>query len=270
MGAFKQVGENVTEDFIDDGVSNLVYAMGNCMFNDNKNSKKDCNNVVDIALKEAIEGASSTLKFSIMNAVIMKVSTYAMSKLVAGGGMMYLWIKKRRILNNAKNVAQSAVSWIPFVGKSGAKAVDSMMTLLNGNQAENLKMVGMANDSLNNVTAIIGQERQTAVMQKSYQRDQVMKTLKLNHNAKGLSDKKSIEAYHYKMKTGTWKSTTTDKKLFLSVVPKMYIKPSFVFNSVFVNELNQFKEYAISTEKKLVNLAQTQLDMNTNSMMNKL
>jgi hypothetical protein len=267
MGKVGQITENTAEDFIDEGVSNLVYSIGNCYFGEKKSIV--CKDIVDNAFKEALEGAGQTLKFSIMNAVIYKTTEYALVKLVSGGGLIYLWLKKRRVVNKIKKGVVSLVELIPFKGKALGKGLDSMISIANGDQAENLKTAGMVNDSLNNMTTVISRERQTATMQVSQQKNQVLKSLGLNSNAKGLNDKKALEIYHHKMRTGTW--TVNDKEVYTRIVPKKYWnKSGFSFSASFVNELNKFKEYAVSAEGDIMNLAQTQLDINTNNLLNRV
>lgn len=126
-------------------------------------------------------------------------------------------------------------------------------------------MAQMANDSANNITSVIGQERQNQIQMQSSQRKQMIDTLGLSSNKKNLRDTKKLEAYHYKMKSGTWANTVQDKNLFYSCVPKEYIKEGFNFNSTFVSKLNQFREYAISTEGEITNYAQVHLDSLTSN-----
>jgi len=264
MGAFsaKNIASNTVEDGIDEGVSNLVYAMGNHYFGDGT-SDANSTELVQSAFDEALEGAGQTLKFSIMNAVIFRVTEYAITKVLLGSSFIYTYIKSARLINTVKRSVQNGLGGIPLVGKFLGGALTTATALAVGNQNERLAMADMANNNINNLTTVIAQERQTATMQVSHQKKQVMSTLGLNHEAKGLRDNKKIEAYHYKMKTGTWTNTTEDKKLFQSVVPKEYIKDSFNFNTTFVQKLNEFTEYATDTENKLVNIAQTNLNIAT-------
>jgi heat shock protein HslJ len=272
MGAFSigSISESTAEDFIDEGVSNLVYGIGNCYFGGANSSTAGCSKLVESSFAEALDGASQTLKFSIMNAVIMRVTEYALTRLLAGGGLLYLWIKKRRVINAIKETTSSLISVITFVGKSGAKAFDGVVNIANGNQAENLAVANMANTSMNSVTHILAQERQTATIQVNAQRKQLMTSLGLSQNSKGLNDTKKMEIYLYKMKTGTWEVTTNDKRLFDTVVPKSYRQKDYAFNLAFVQKLNSFTEYAKTTENKLVNLAQTHLDLMTASNLSKV
>ncbi len=253
----KDIALNSSEDFIDEGVSNLVYAMGNCYFNDNKTGTKDktkCEGLVDKAFDEALEGAGQTLKFSIMTAVIYRVTEYAIVKLVAGSGAIFTYIKSGRVINTVKRKIENSLNGVPFVGKFLGSAVTTSTALAVGNQNERLAMSNMANNNMNNLTTVISQERQTATMQVSSQKKQIMSTLGLNHNSKGLNDNKKIEAYNYKMKTGTWTISKPDKNLFLSVVPREYIIANFNYNGAFVKKLNSFTEYARTTENDVVNL----------------
>lgn len=271
-GAFstKGIALNTTEDAIDEGVSNIVYAIGSCYFGDGVKENPKCNNLVQSAFDEALEGAGQTLKFSIMNAVIFRTTEYAITKIIAGSGMIYLWIKKRRVVNAVKRAVSEGLGGIPLVGGFLSGAVKNATDIANGNQAENLAVAQMANNNLNNLTTVISQERQNQILMRSSQNKQVMSSLSLNHEAKGLRDSKKIEAYHYKMKTGTWTNTPEDKRLFYSVVPKEYIKEGFVFTSSFVDKLNSFREYAITTEGKLVNLSQSMLDQITANNLTKV
>jgi len=93
-------------------------------------------------------------------------------------------------------------------------------------------------------------------MQSDSQRKQLMSTLGINHDAKGFTNDKRLEAYNYKMKTGTWTTSTDDKKLFTDVIPRQYIKDGFIYNSSFVDSLNSFTEYAKTKENEIVNLTE--------------
>ena len=85
MSAFSvsNIASNTVEDGIDEGVSNLVYALGNHYFGDGTKDVKSTD-LVNKAFDEALEGAGQTLKFSIMNAVIYRVTEYAIVKVMAG------------------------------------------------------------------------------------------------------------------------------------------------------------------------------------------
>ena len=270
-GAFtvQGIATNTVEDSIDEGVTNLVYAMGNHYFGDGTSDAK-ASTLVEDALDEALEGAGQTLKFTIMNAVIFRVTDYALVKVIAGSSVIYGYIKAGRVVNTVKRKMESAVSGIPFVGNAVGGALTVSTSLAVGNQNERLAMSNMANNNLNNLTTVLSNERQTATMQVSSQRKQLLDTLGLNNEAKGFSDNKKIEAYHHKMKTGTWSLNPIDKKLFISVVPKEYIGIKFRWDTSFVKSLNTFTEYAKSTENKLVNVAQTNLDLMTSNNMSKV
>jgi hypothetical protein len=261
------IAEATTEDFIDEGVSNLVYGIANTYWDTglqkSTDSKKTFKELGQEAFNEAIEGAEQTLRFSIMNAVIMTVSTYAIDKLVLTGGSFYLWIKKRTLLKNLSGKIKDK----QYFGRTGSAKISKVLDVLSGQKDEDLKMVGMANDSANNIVTSISQERQTTTMQLSQQRNQLLKTLGLSQNSKGLNDKKKLEAYNLKMKTGTW--AIADKKLFYDCVPKQYLN-GLQFNQSFLDKLNSYSEYAKTTENKLVNLAQTHLDLMTASNLSKV
>jgi hypothetical protein len=256
-GAFSvaSIAENTVEDAIDDGVSNLVYALGNCTFGDSSSSKK-CDGVVKDAFDEALEGAGNTLKFTIMSAAIYRTTTYIMPKIIIGSTAIFTYIKAGRYINKMRKAINETSILGVKVGRVGSVSLGLLTKLTIGNQNERLAMSSMANKNVDSMTTALSKEREIATMQVSAQKRQVMSTLGLNHEAKGLRDNKKIEAYHFKMKTGTWAKTTDDKKLFYSVVPKEYIKTDFQFNTAFVDQLNSFTEYARTTENEIFNLAQ--------------
>lgn len=265
MGIIGNVGEATTEDFIDEGVSNLVYGIANNYwqngFTSNPNETLDKQFIR--AWDEALQGAEQTLKFSIMNAVIMTVTSYVVDKLILSGGLFYLWIKKRTFLIKLNDKIKDK----QYFGKTGSAKVSKVLDLLSGQKDEDLKLVGMANNSANSISSSISLERQTATMQVSQQRKQLMSSLGLSQGSKGLNDKKKLEAYNLKMKTGTW--AIADKKLFYDCVPKQYLN-GLTFNQTFIDKLNTYSEYAKTTENKLVNLAQTHLDLMTASNLSKV
>ncbi len=271
MGAFsvQNIATNTVEDAVDEGISNLVYSLGNCTFGDGAKSAK-CDGIVKAAFDEALEGAGQTLKFSIMNAAIYRATSYFLPKVLGGSAAIFLYIKGGRIINSVKRSVSNGLSGIPLVGKFLGGTVKTSVEIAVGNQNERLTMATMANKNIDSMTSAVTKEREIATLQVSQQKKQVMSTLGLNHKAKGLRDNKKIEAYHYKMKSGTWKNDAMDKKLFLSVVPKEYIQSTFNFNSTFVEKLNSFTEYAKDSEDKLVNVAQTHLDNMTTHHLTKL
>lgn len=252
----QSIATNTSEDYIDELTSGIVYKYADYAFSGfDENLIKD-----DDAFAEALEGAKQTLKFSIMNAVIFTVTEYALTKLVTVSGILYLWIKKRRVVNAVKNGIKNGLGNVPLVGGFLSSGVNTAVTIANGTQAENLKMAEMGNHSANNITSIMGQERQTQTMIKSKQHDNMVQTLGVSSKSKFSRDTKKLEAYNYKMKTGSWQNTTLDKNLFLSCVPREYVKQPFNFTAKFVAELNAFKEYATDSEGKLLNLAQTHVN----------
>ena len=256
-GAFSvsSIAENTVEDAIDDGVSNLVYALGNCTFGDSSHSKK-CDGLVKDAFEEALEGAGQTLKFTIMSAAIYRTTTYIMPKIIIGSTAIFTYIKAGRVINKVRK-AINETSILGFkLGRVGSTSLGLATKLAIGNQDERLAMSSMANKNIDSMTTALSKEREIATMQVSAQKQQVMTTLGLNHEAKGLRDNKKIEAYHFKMKSGSWTKSKEDKKLFTSVVPKEYILEGFIWNSVFVDKLNTYTEYARTKENEIVNLAQ--------------
>ena len=255
------IATNTSEDYVDELTTSLVYKYSEYVFSgfDKEVLNKNDTDV----MAEALEGAKQTLKFSIMNAVIFTVTEYAITRLVTVSGAIWLWVKKRRVINAVRDSVRKGLGDIPIVGGFLGRATTVASEIANGSQQENLAMAQMANHSANNVTSLIGQERQTQVNMQSSQRKQMLDTLGLSSNEKELRDNKKLEAYHYKMKTGTWENTTIDKNLFLSCVPREYIKQPFSFNTTFVTRLNSFTEFAKSAEGKLTNLAQSHLDLMT-------
>lgn len=259
------IGENTAEDFIDEGVSSLVYGIANQYWSTSLSSSasKSLLEIGKQAVLDALEGAEQVLRFSIMNSVITKVTTYAMNKLVISAGLFYTYVKSGGFLKKMKD----KISGKSFKGKAGMYMMKTMIDTASGTEQERLKLVGMANDSVNNVTDIIAKERQTAVMQVTQQRNELMQTLGLSQKSKGLNDNKKLEAYYLKMKTGTW--SIADRKLFYDCVPKQYLN-GLQFNQSFLDKLNSYSEYAKTTENKLVNLAQTHLDLMTASNLSKV
>ncbi|MGK0256209.1 MAG: SLT domain-containing protein [Arcobacteraceae bacterium] len=266
-GAFttRGIAENTAEDAVDEGISNLVYALGNQYFGDGKNAKD--NNLVKAAFDEALEGAGQTLKFSIMNAAIFRSSAYILPKILGGSAAIFTYIKAGRIINSVKRSVSNGLGGIPLVGRFLGGAVKTSVEIAVGNQNERLAMANIASNNMDSYTTALGKEREIATHQVSAQKKQVMSTLGLNHKSKGLNDSKKIEAYHYKMKSGTWVNNSQDQRLFYAVVPKEYIQQGFKFTSSFVEKLNGFSEYARDTENQIVNVAQTNLDlMTTNNL----
>ncbi len=268
MGAYSvgSIATNTSEDYIDELTSGIVYKYSEYVFNGFDETKIND----DDAFAEALEGAKQTLKFSIMNAVIITVTEYAIGRLVVVSGLIYGYIKGTSAVKKVKNKASNLFSTLGKKGGFLFKPLKVLSDIALGSQEERLKMAGMANDTANNVTSLMATERQTQTMMSSKKHENMVQALGLNNKTKFSRDQKKLEAYHYKMKTGTWQNTAIDKNLFLSCVPKEYVKQPFNFSSSFVAELNSFKEYAIDSEGKLVNLSQTHLDLLTNNGLSKV
>jgi hypothetical protein len=265
MGLIGNVAEATIEDLVDEGSSNLVYGLANNYWQDGftSNPSETLDKQFIRAWDYAIEGAEQTMKFSIINGSIAIVSKYVIDKLILSGGLFFLWVKKRTLLIKLNDKIKNK----QYFGKAGSAKVSKVLDLLSGQKDEDLKLVGMANDSANTISSAISVERQTMTMQVSQQRKQLMTSLGLAQGSKGLNDKKKLVAYNLKMKTGTW--SIADKKLFYDCVPKQYLA-GLAFNQTFIEKLNSYTEYAKSTEDKLVNLAQTHLDLMTASGLSKV
>lgn len=258
----QSIATNTSEDYIDELTTGIVYKYKDYVFSgfDEKKLKTDGEDV----MAEALKGASQTLQFSIMNAVIFSVTEYAMKGVAHTA--IFLYLKSGRAINKVRK----GFGNIPIVGKGLTATASFFTSLAIGNQEERIAMAKMANDSTDNMTTVLSQERQNQTMQLSHKRTQMLNTLGLASNNKGLRDTKKTEAYYHKMKTGSWANTTLDKNLFLSVVPREYVKQPFAFNSSFVKKLNGFTEFAKSSEDKLVNLAQAHLDNMTSHNLTKI
>lgn len=263
MHSVGSIATNTSEDYIDELASGVVYKYKDYVFSgfDKTKLTSDDSDVMD----EALNGAYQTLQFSIMNSVILVVSEYAMSRVIAGSTFIFGYIKGHRVVNNLKKAGRKV-----YKGNSGAKLVKKGVKVLFGTQEERLAMSSMANSNMNNLTTVLSQERQTQTTMKSSKRKQMLDTLGLSSNDKELRDTKKLQSYNYKMKSGTWENTVIDKNLFLSCVPKEYVKQPFMFNTAFVTTLNKFKEFATSAEGNLVNLAQTHVDLMTSHNISKV
>jgi len=257
MHKVSSIATNTSEDYVDELTTGIVYKYADYVFSgfDDKLIKNDD------AFDEAFEGAKQTLKFSIMNAVIFSVTEYAIGRLAFVSGAIYSYIKGTSAVTKAKSKARGLFSSLGRKGGFLFKPLKVVTDVLIGSQDERLAMAQMANDSANNITNLVSTERQTQTMMKSQQHDSMVKTLGMTNDTKFSRDSKKLTAYNYKMKTGTWQNNQQDKNLFLSCVPKEYIKQPFIFNTTFVNELNSLREFAVSAEGKLMSLSQTHVDI---------
>ena len=260
------IATNTSEDYVDELTTGIVYKYADYVFSgfDDKLIKGDD------AFAEAMQGAKQTLKFSIMNAVIFSVTEYAIGRLAFASGAIYAYIKGTSAVSKVKSKARGLFRSLGKKGGFLMKPLKIVSDIALGSQEERLAMAKMANSSANNITSLVATERQTQTMMSSQKHDSALKTLGMANDSKFSRDNKKITAYNYKMKTGTWQNNVQDKNLFLSCVPKEYIKTPFSFNNSFVSELNSLREFAVSAEGKLTSLSQTHLDLLSASSLSKV
>lgn len=247
---------NTAEDGIDELTTCIVYKYANETL---KPLENQLNEKADDCQYEALQSALSTFKFGVMNAVIIVVTEYVLTKLIVGAGLIFAYLKSGRILSKAKDFISRK-----FQTKSKGAAVGNMISnvvnVATGAQDERIAISKMANDNLNNLMTIVTTERGNVSNYKFYQRKQFNDLLNLGTTKGRKSFDRANSTFQYKMQTGTWLNTVDDKRIFekaTGVEVKLSGNSTW---SALVEKLNSFAPFAKDVEGKIINLAQVQLN----------
>lgn len=247
---------NTAEDGIDELTTCIVYKYTNETL---KPLENQLNEKADDCQYEALSSALSTFKFGVMNAVIIVVTEYVLSKLILGAGLIFAYIKTARVLSKAKDFIKGK-----FQSKSKGSAVGNMLTTVldvsTGVQDERLAISKMANDNLNNLMTIVTTERGNISNYKFYQRKQFNDLLNLGTSKGRKAFDRANSSFQYKMQTGTWLNTVEDKRIFEKATGvEVKLSGNSTWSSL-VEKLNSFAPFAKDLEGKIINLAQVQLN----------
>lgn len=260
MSGLINVIGNSGEDFIDELSSAIVYDEGSKVF---KKIKNDLgldpeNSKIDAAL----EGALTTLQYGLMNQVIIVVTEYAIVKSGAIFAVLVTFIKGRSIVQKTKSTANSIFNKLGKIGGMPFRALSGAMGAVIGSQEQTLAIAKMGNDTANNLTSIVSQERQNQIMLQGNKLRRIDNTKKNLYGVRNNSRTKNMDLFIHKFTTGTWKDTIKDKKLYLDCTGQD--NNSVPFNKTLVDRLNSYANIATTASGEIYSNAKATLDLITN------
>lgn len=250
---------NGGEDFVDELASAIVYEEGDKYFKEVKEKLGlGGNTIVD----EALESALSTIKFGLMNVVIVTVTEYAIVKTGAVLAGIFGYIKARRIIKQSVE----AFTKLPIIkntpiGYAGGQVAKKASDILLANQAENLALAKMVNSSSNNIVSSIGKERQNQIMLQGQKIKRVESAKQNIYSTRNTSRTKNMDLFLHKFDTATWKDTAKDKKLYFDITGQDdKVVP---FNAEFLKKINSYANVVTTAKGEIFNNAKATLDLIT-------
>jgi hypothetical protein len=253
------IANNTSEDFIDELSTGIVSKYSAYVFSGFDEDKLKTGN--DDIMQEALDSAKQSLQFQITNIVTRIVVEYATTRLVLISGAIFTYVRASRVARRLSDGIANGLGGVPIVGRFLQGAVRTGTDLAIGNQTDRLAMAQMANNNANNISNIYAQERQTQTMQVSQNRSQMLDTMSLSTNQANNRRERNLQLYMNKMRMGTWTVSALDKNLYLSIIPREQIAQPFTWSQSFVDGLNSFSEFATDSENRIVNLAQSHVDL---------
>ncbi|RXJ82647.1 hypothetical protein [Arcobacter sp. F2176] len=243
-----QIAGSTSEDFIDEAVSGYTYWYTKQAFEPLLN--KISGGKEDSILREALEGAINTLQFGIMNAVMITVTEYAFSKLALTATATIAFLKATYIAQKARKLITGALGAVPFVGKGLGNVVSATGSFLSSDRQQ---IATMANNTSNNLTTVVSQERQNQIMIRGYQHKSADNNTSNAIRLKQNGDNKYITIFTHKTMTGTWLNTTEDKRIYEKATNTTVKSSGTATWSVLYSKLNQFSEFAKTAEGVIMN-----------------
>lgn len=250
---------NSGEDFIDELSSAIVYDEGSKLF---KKIKTGLGlNPDDSKIDEAVEGALTTLQYGLMNLVIVSVTEYALTKSALIFATLVAFIKGRSIVQKTKSTANSIFNKLGKVGGMPFRALSGAMGAVIGSQEQTLAIAKMGNDTANNLTSIVSQERQNQIMLQGNKLRRIDNTKKNLYGVRNNSRDKNMNLFIHKFNTGTWKDTLKDKKLYFDCTGQD--NNSVPFNRDLIDKLNAYANIATTATGQIYSNAKATLDLIT-------
>lgn len=245
---------NSGEDFVDELSSSIVYKYTNQIFKPTIKRLNESDDLVDQALASAI----TTLQFGIMQMVIISVTEYAITKATFAGGAIYIFLKSTNIARKTKEIMAGALGSIPFVGRGMGNVARATGSFVSKDRELISKM---AMDTNNNLTTVISKERHNQILMKQSKYRKVDNTMDNAIKLRGDGRSKDMGYFTLKFKTGTWSKTAYNKKLYENCTGQRFGENGLIWNSDFVTKLNSYKEFALTSESKIVSSAQATIDL---------
>lgn len=251
-----QIAGNSSEDFIDEAVSGYTYLYARQAFEPLLN--KIAGDKEDSILREALQSAIMTLQFSIMNAVMITVTEYCFTKVAGGATITIAFLKSTYIAQKAKNIIAGALGSVPFVGRGLGETVKATGSFLASDRKE---IAQMANNTSNNLTTVVSQERQNQIMIRGSQQKYADNVTSNAVSLKQSGDNKYLTIFNHKTMTGTWLNTSEDKRIYEKATNTKVAQSGTATWSVLHEKLNQFSEFAKTAEGVIMNNTMASIKM---------
>ncbi|RXK01512.1 hypothetical protein CRV02_08360 [Arcobacter sp. CECT 8989] len=254
MGKVTGIVSNSGEDFVDELSTSLTYNYANQVFSPIVKDLNESDSLID----QALGGAVSTLQFGIMNLVIISVTEYAITKTTLVGGAVLVFLKSTNVAKKVRGIVSGALGSVPFVGRGLGKVVESTGSFISKDRELIAKM---AMDNSNNISSTIAQERQTQAYIKSQKYRKRDKTVDQAISIRGQSRSKNMDLYIQNFKTGSWRKIPYHKKLYEDCTGQKFGENGLSWNVDFVERLNSYKEFAVSSEGVIFSQAKATVDL---------
>lgn len=260
MSKVGQIGENVTEDVVDEFASSVTYHYANQTF---KPLKEYLNkNISNEFVKEALESGVNTLQFSVMNAVIISVQQMFLAKIITTSSLIYGYIKAGRVVKSLQKFKNSKIK---RVGKVFGSVFKRATSVILGNQDERLALANIANNNVNNLTNIISNERQNQILMRDSRVKHFDNMLNNTQKSNFSNIEKDINLFKLKTSKALWKNTIEDKRLYQRATGFKFSNSQDVWNNNFVEELNKFSDVVKTADGKIINESEAFLQYVTTS-----
>lgn len=249
---------NTGEDFVDELISNMVYR-------ESESVMKDIKQQLDLKegsyLDEAIESALTTFQYGMMNAVIIIVTEYAITKTALIWAGLIAYIKGRSIISKTKSSLSSLFQRVGSKGGAVGKAVNVLSGVVLGKQDENLAIAKITNDSVNNLVTNVSIERQNQILLRNQRAQRVDATRSNMYSVRNKSRDKNMTLFVWKTSNGMWEKTQKDEKLYKDCVGADSI--AVPYNADFVARLNSLADVVKTAKGEIISRAKAEIDMIT-------
>lgn len=259
MAGFSDILTNAGEDFVEELSSAIVYEESSKLLQ--KTKEEAGLNPDQSKVDSAFEGALTTAFNGISNLVIVSVTEYALTKVVAIFSALVLFIKGRSIVQKTKSTAQNLFQKIGKVGGMPFRALQGAMGAIVGSQEQTLTIAKMANDSSNNLTSIIAKERQNQIMLQGNKLNRIDNAKQNIYSLRNNSKDKNMNLFLHKFNTATWKDTLKDKKLYFECTGQD--NKIVAFDDVLIKKLNSYANIVETASGQIYTQAKATLDLIT-------
>ena len=240
-----QIVDNTYEDFTDELSSSFIYSYSKQVFDPIKSKI----NTGSENLDEAIESAISTFEAGVRIQAMIIAQKFLYEKIIKLGEVYFSYIVAGSLVQGAKSKLKRALEKAKTKSLRG-RALKGFLSMFDFSKSDRVSQAQLANDMFREHNQTFLQEKTNHIKHKQNLINQAFQTENIQTN-------KKMQLYMHKSRTGTWKNTTNDKKLYESIVGKLQTGVTW---SKLYKQLNQFSEYTLTAEKEIVNFSRVLLD----------